>query len=170
VEPGLRCPHCKRIDEGKVIETIKVEDGVRRRYRCKVCEEIFPSYEYVGVKQMLVEKRSGKPEVFRRDKVKTGIEIAFAKLEVEEEYIEAITDRVVSSIHTTGKRTVSSEFIGRMVLDELLRDAHPASKVAFLRFASVFLYVRDYGAFQSLVEDTTAKLLTSAAHLLTGVD
>jgi transcriptional repressor NrdR len=170
MEPGLRCPHCNRIDEGKVIETIKVDEGVRRRYRCKVCEGIFPSYEYVGVKQMLVEKRSGKPEVFRRDKVKTGIELAFAKLDIEEEYIEAITDRVVSLIHTTGKRAVSSEFIGRMVLEELLRDAHPASKVAFLRFASVFLYIRDYTSFQSLVEDTTAKLQTSPAQLLAEVD
>jgi transcriptional regulator NrdR family protein len=168
MEPGLRCPQCRSIDCGKVIETIKVDEGVRRRYRCKVCEKIFPSYEYVGVKQLLVDKRGDRPaELFKRDKVKEGIELAYAKLGVSDAYVEGLTDRACERIHATGKRLISSEEIGRIVLDELLHDPLDASKVAYIRFASVFLYIREQGALIDLVSKTTEKLSQQQNHTIT---
>lgn len=158
MKPGLRCQHCKAIDRGKVIETIKVEDGVRRRYRCAECDGIFPSYEYVGVKQLLVKKRNDRNELFKREKVREGIVRAFAKLDIEDSRVEALTDRVCESIRMSGVREVTSEEIGLAVLNELLHDGDDPAKVAFLRFASVFFYVRDYETFETLVADTTEKL------------
>lgn len=159
MEPGLRCPHCKNLNCDKVIETIKVEEGIRRRHRCTKCDQIFPSFQYVGVKQMIVEKRSGRhPELFKREKVYDGVDIAYTKLGVSKVYVEALTDRICEKVHATAKRSISSEEIGRIVLDTLHNDPIDESKVAYIRFACVFLYVRRREDLIELVSSAQEKV------------
>ena len=143
--PGLVCPHCKSIVAGGVLDTTKVENGVRRRHRCGACGETFPTLEQVGVKQLMVVKTDGNIERFKRKKIRKGIKRAYyvKDSKVEDAYIENMTNFIVNKILSWGKDKVTSDEIGRIVLQVLFNDSREESRVALIRFACVFLSIRN---------------------------
>ena len=81
-----------------------------------------------------MRKRDGTTEPFRRDKLHLGMARALANLDVDGDALRTGAARVEVQLRQTGQRTVTSEDIGRAVLD-VLRDIH---HVAYVRFASVY--------------------------------
>lgn len=131
----MRCPYCAA-DEDRVVDSRPVEDGqsIRRRRECRACQQRFTTFERAVHEPLAVRKRHGSIEPFRRDKLHLGLARALANLDLDGDTLRTSAARVEAQLRHSGRRTVSSEEIGRAVLD-VLRDIH---HVAYVRFASVY--------------------------------
>lgn len=139
------CPVCGG-DDCRVVDTRASGDGIRRRRVCQACEHRFTTFERIELRLPLVVKSDGKREPFLRDKVLMGLSLACRKRPVAAEAIEQAAVRVEQAVMTAGAE-ISSEDIGRRVLDEL----KTLDKVAFVRFASVYLDVQSPIEFLDLI-------------------
>lgn len=145
----MRCPYCAA-DEDRVIDSRPVEDGqsIRRRRECRACHQRFTTLERPIHEPLAVRKRHGTIEPFHRDKLHLGMARALANLDLDGDTLRTSAARVEAQLRRSGRRTVSSEEIGRAVLD-VLRDIH---QVAYVRFASVyknFQAVDDFDRFMA---------------------
>ena len=70
----MKCPFCTEIDN-KVIDSRLSKDGlvIRRRRECLVCSRRFTTYENIEEIPIMIVKKDGRREVFKRDKVRKGI-------------------------------------------------------------------------------------------------
>ncbi|HET8739746.1 MAG TPA: transcriptional regulator NrdR [Acidimicrobiia bacterium] len=129
----MLCPACGDT-EIKVIDSRPAENGaaIRRRRECESCGHRFTTYERLEP-QLVVLKRSGKLEPFSPPKLASGISAALADRPVSGSDVESMVDDLEEAVAAMGPQ-VSSEEIGRMVLDRL-RDL---DEVAYLRYASVY--------------------------------
>ncbi len=134
----------------EVLESRAVEDdnSIRRRRRCTKCKRRFTTYERIKEKTLWVVKKDGKREPFIKDKVKRGILRAIEKRPVSLDLVEDITNRVEREILKEEKEEISSKLIGRLVLRHLKK----VDKVAWLRFASVYLEFEDLSDFEKAIE------------------
>lgn len=139
----MKCPFCKKQDT-QVLESRDSEEGevTRRRRECKKCGKRFTTYERVENISLKVVKKNGKVEDYDREKIMQGLLKACEKRECSEEDLEAIIDDVEMRLLSRKSTQVSSSDIGRMLLTRLKK----LDKIAYLRFASVFL------EFESVVE------------------
>jgi transcriptional repressor NrdR len=135
----MNCPFCTAQDT-KVLDSRLSADGkeVRRRRKCDVCQKRFTTYEIVEVSMPMVIKRDGRSEVFQKQKLKSGIELACKKLKVKPEQIERMTANIEKAILDVSNKEISSADIGNLVM-MYLRHLDP---VAYIRFAAV--YYREY--------------------------
>jgi transcriptional repressor NrdR len=140
----VRCPSCSSLDN-KVVDSRTARDGdaIRRRRECLACGARFTTYEYVERTQVLVIKKDGRREPFRREKVADGVSKACEKRPIPREEIEALLDRVENRIQSMGQTEVESRDIGEAVMDELAR----VDQIAYVRFASVYREFRDVRHF-----------------------
>ena len=144
---GVRCPSCGSFDD-KVVDSRQADDGsaIRRRRACIACNRRFTTFERVEEAALLVVKRSGERVPFDRTKVAGGIRAAAKGRPIGED--EGAAGELASTIEDTlrldGRGEVSSEEIGRAVLDHL-RETDP---VATVRFASVYLGFDDLADFE----------------------
>ena len=132
----MKCPYCFN-DESAVLESRESEDGavLRRRRECVKCDKRFTTYERVENIDLKVVKKDGRKEDFAREKIIKGINSACEKRPVETEQIERLVDDIEMRFLNRKSTEISSSDIGRMVLTRLKK----LDKVAYLRFASVFL-------------------------------
>jgi transcriptional repressor NrdR len=144
----MRCPACGSFDD-KVVDSRQADDGtaIRRRRACIDCGRRFTTFERLEELALVVVKRSGEREPFEREKVAAGIRLAAKGRPIEadgggglDELITAIED----AVRIEGGAEVSSEAVGRVVLEQL-READP---VAAIRFASVYLGFDDLADFE----------------------
>lgn len=82
----------------------------------------------------MVSKRNGRLEPFSAAKLAAGISAALADRPVSDSSVEHLVEEVEASFHTAGAAQVSSEDIGREVLERL----RALDEVGYLRFASVY--------------------------------
>jgi transcriptional repressor NrdR len=118
-------------------------DAIRRRRECLSCGTRFTTYEYVERTPVLVIKKDGRREPFRREKIADGVSKACEKRPIPREEIEALLDRVETRIQAMGQTEVESREIGEAVMDELAR----VDQIAYVRFASVYREFRDVRHF-----------------------
>jgi len=144
----MKCPFCGK-DSNQVLESRVVEDGkaVRRRRICDKCEKRFTTYERIRDSVVWVVKKDGRREAFDANKLRRGIQRATDKRPVSIEDIERIIDQVEREALRSKKEEVSSKFIGRAVLKKLKK----IDKVAWLRFASVYLEFKDLEDFEKVI-------------------
>jgi transcriptional repressor NrdR len=144
----MRCPGCGSFED-KVVDSRQADDGtaIRRRRACIDCGGRFTTFERLEEVSLVVVKRSGEREPFEREKVAAGIRLAAKGRPIEadggaglDELITAIED----AVRIEGGAEVSSEAVGRVVLEQL-READP---VAAIRFASVYLGFDDLADFE----------------------
>ena len=66
----MRCPFCGA-DETQVKDSRASEDGssIRRRRLCSSCGSRFTTFERIQLRDLVVVKRSGKKDIFDREKV-----------------------------------------------------------------------------------------------------
>ena len=145
----MKCPFCGKIDS-QVLESRTVEEGdsIRRRRECSECGKRFTTTEKVKGSVLWVIKKDGRREVFEKDKIKRGILRAIEKRPVSLDLVDDITDQVEMEMLRSEKQEISSRTIGNAVLKRLKK----IDKVAWLRFASVYLEFEDLSDFEKLIE------------------
>ncbi len=113
---------------------------------------------------MTVRKKDGRTVPFESSKVRAGIQIACEKRPVSVEEIDSLVLRVENSLRDEGFVEVTSEEIGRRVMEEL-RALDP---VAYVRFASVYEEFAEAGRFVSTVQQLADPEPARAAGSSTG--
>ena len=146
----MLCPYCNS-KQTSVLESRESEDGsvIRRRRQCNKCGKRFTTYERVEIIDLKVVKKDGRKESFDRQKIKSGITKACEKRACSHEDIEAIIDEIEMKLLNRKSTQVSSSDIGRMVLTRLKK----LDKIAYLRFASVFLEFNNVAAFKKIIKE-----------------
>ena len=138
----MKCPYCK--NEGdKVIDSRSSGDNIRRRRECTGCGRRFTTYEYVEMVPLVVIKRDGSHEPFKREKLLSGVLTACKKRPISLDAIEGLVRDVESKLMDDYNREIPFEKIGEMVMNSL----HDLDSVAYVRFASVYRQFKDAGEF-----------------------
>ena len=140
----MKCPYCGFVKD-RVVDSRESRDGdsIRRRRQCLNCARRFTSYERIDeIPYMVIKKNSGR-EKFDRSKILNGLLKACEKRPVSLNQLERIVDRIELRVQESPERELESAAIGRMLLSELRK----LDKVAYLRFASVYLRFDDVAEF-----------------------
>lgn len=142
----VQCPFCKT-DDTRVIDSRGARDSsaIRRRRVCDKCDRRFTTYERVEDLFPTVVKRDQRREAFDREKIRRGVQLAFKKLPVGAQQIEAIVDLVERQFADHPEREVSAAAVGEAVMARL----REVDQVAYVRFASVHRQFRDVNEFMS---------------------
>jgi len=145
----MKCPFCATGDS-QVLESRTVDDGasVRRRRECVECGKRFTTYEKIKGTALWVIKKDGRREPFEKDKVRRGVLRAVEKRPVSLELIDDLIDQVEREMLRKESEEVSTKAIGRAVLARLRK----IDKVAWLRFASVYLEFEDLDDFEKAIK------------------
>ncbi len=138
-----------------MVDTREASDRlvIRRRRLCLGCRRRYTTYERIDEIPFMVVKKGDRREAFDRSKVLKGLLLACQKRPVQALSLEKIADEVEERLMNSPNRELTSEEIGRFLMDRLIR----IDKVAYLRFASVYLEFDDLSEFmreiQELFED-----------------
>lgn len=143
----MKCPFCKHM-ESRVTDTRPSEDGLttRRRRECCECEKRYTTVETVGI---VVVKRSGTSEPFSRDKIVNGVKKACQGRPVNGDDLAQLAQKVEESIRELGSYRIQASKIGKAILPHL-RDL---DKIAYLRFASVYLDFKTIEDFEKAIQE-----------------
>ena len=146
----MKCPYCAHLGD-KVVDSRESKEGevIRRRRECLGCGKRFTSYERIDEIPYMVVKKDGTRERFDRQKLVTGLLKACEKRPVSLKSVEAIADRVESTLQDRPEREIGTVEIGAFVMEELKK----LDKVAYVRFASVYRHFRDIGEFMDELKD-----------------
>jgi transcriptional repressor NrdR len=146
----MKCPFCGHLHD-KVVDSRESKDGgaIRRRRQCLECKHRFTSYERIDEIPSVVVKKDGRRERFDRQKVLAGILKACEKRPVSMSQLETIADNAEAMVQESTEREVSTRAIGEMIMNEL----KTLDKVAYVRFASVYLDFKDVQEFMSELKD-----------------
>ncbi len=146
----MNCPFCNTSDT-QVLESRVVSDGqaIRRRRECNKCNKRFTTHEEVKKSVLWVIKKDGKREPFDKEKVKRGILRSIEKRPVSLDLVEETVNDVERELLKAVKEEVPSKVIGNAVLKRLKK----IDKVAWLRFASVYLEFEDLKDFEKAIEE-----------------
>jgi transcriptional repressor NrdR len=145
----MKCPFCAS-EDNQVLESRVVEEGeaIRRRRECGKCKKRFTTYEKVRSSVLWVIKKDGRRETFDRDKLRRGVLRATEKRPVSLDLVDDVVDQVEREMLRKEKEEVSSRIIGRAVLKRLKK----IDKVAWLRFASVYMEFEDVSDFEKAID------------------
>jgi transcriptional repressor NrdR len=148
----VQCPFCAD-DGNRVIDSRLARDGseIRRRRECDECGRRFTTRERIEETLPRIIKHDERREEYDRKKLLRGVEHACVKRPVSTEAVERLVDRVERGLQESGHREVTSDLIGRRVLDDLSE----IDALAAVRFASVFRNFSspsDYEAFFAEIE------------------
>jgi transcriptional repressor NrdR len=143
----MKCPYCKK-GETKVLESRQSEVSLRRRRECKKCTRRFTTYERLEATNMLVIKRDGTRQLFNREKLRFGIVQSCQKRSVSNEQIEKALDYVEEQAKKRKSGEIRSRALGDLVMKRLKR----LDKVAYIRFASIYLDFKDPEDFEDALE------------------
>ncbi len=142
----MKCPFCSYPDD-KVIDSREGRSGdlIRRRRECLKCSRRFTTYERIDEIPYMVIKKDGRRERFDRQKILQGLLKSCEKRPVATPKLEALVEEVERFVHDAPQRERSSEEIGELLMSRLKR----LDKVAYVRFASVYLDFKDVKEFMS---------------------
>src|SRR3712207_5958988 len=142
----MRCPFCAYLED-KVVDSRESREGdsIRRRRECLRCERRFTSYERIEEIPYMVIKKDGRREPFDRNKVMAGLLRACEKRPVPSAKLDAIAHAVEKYVQESPERERPTSKIGEMIMRRLKE----LDKVAYVRFASVYLEFEDVSEFMS---------------------
>ena len=146
----MKCPFCGHLHD-KVVDSRESKEGdaIRRRRQCLGCKRRFTSYERIDEIPYMVVKKDGRRERFDRQKVLAGLLKASEKRPVSMVHLETIADKAEIMVQESSEREVTTRSIGEMIMNELKN----LDKVAYVRFASVYLDFKDVQEFMSELKD-----------------
>jgi len=139
----MDCPYCS-YKESKVTDKRESPEGIRRRRECLKCKKRFTTYEKISKDDLYVIKKDGRREKFIREKLETGINLAFEKRPVEKEKITKMINEIEEQIRKIGKKEIKTSEIGELVMKKIKR----IDNVAYIRFASVYRDFQDIKDFK----------------------
>jgi len=143
----MLCPYCG-FDESNVLESRDALEGkaTRRRRECVRCAKRFTTYERVENIELKVVKKDGRVEDYRREKLEKCFEKACWKMEADER--SKLIDEIEMKLLNWESVEIPSKEIGKMVMNKL----KDIDEVAYIRFATVYMDIRDMGDFQKLIK------------------
>ncbi|QNO16743.1 transcriptional repressor NrdR [Alkalicella caledoniensis] len=141
----MKCPFCIN-NESKVLDSRPNDDknAIRRRRECLKCLRRFTTYEKVEEEPILVLKKSGKKELFDKNKIIRGLSRACEKRDITYVQIENLVEGIEKQMANKLIFEISTEELGDIVLDNLKE----LDEVAYVRFASVYKDFKDIEAFK----------------------
>jgi len=150
----MKCPYCGFMKD-RVVDSRETRNGdsIRRRRQCLNCSRRFTSYERIDEIPYMVVKKDGGREKFDRNKVLNGLLKACEKRPVSLTQLEKIVDLVEQQVQESPDHEMATAEIGRILLSELKR----LDKVAYLRFASVYLEFEDVQEFMTEINELFEK-------------
>lgn len=142
----MKCPFCGFLED-KVVDSREAKDGgsIRRRRECLQCGRRFTSYERIDEIPYMVVKKDGRREIFDRAKVMSGLLRACEKRPISSSQLESIVDEVEKNVQDSTDRELSTNDLGKIIMKRL----KALDKVAYVRFASVYLEFEDVSEFMS---------------------
>ena len=140
----MRCPFCNH-QEDRVVDSREGKEGnvIRRRRECLNCKHRFTTYERMEDIPYMVVKKGGGRERFDRSKLTQGLLRACEKRSVAAHQLEELVEAVEKRFLETPDRELTSQEIGEYVMERLKE----IDKVAYVRFASVYLEFEDVREF-----------------------
>jgi transcriptional repressor NrdR len=140
----MKCPFCAYVND-KVVDSreSKEADSIRRRRECLQCGKRYTTYERIDEIPYMVVKKDGRREKFDRQKVLNGLLRACEKRPVPISKLEQIVNEAESYVIDSPERERKTTEIGELIMNELRK----LDKVAYVRFASVYLDFKDAGEF-----------------------
>jgi transcriptional repressor NrdR len=142
----MRCPFCGHLED-KVVDSREAKDGdaIRRRRECLECGRRFTSYERIDEIPYMVVKKDGRRETFDRGKILSGLMRACEKRPISMAQLEGIVDDAEKEVQESLDRELSTSEVGKVIMRRL----KSLDKVAYVRFASVYLEFEDVSAFMN---------------------
>jgi len=141
------CPYCQHL-ETKVTDKRESKEATRRRRECLKCEMRFTTYERVEPIERYVIKKDGRRELFNRDKVFLGIVKACEKRDIGHDKVEEIVREIEEKI-LKAEKEVPTKKIGEFIMKKLKK----IDKVAYIRFASVYLDFENIDDFKEEIKE-----------------
>jgi transcriptional repressor NrdR len=140
------CPYCQH-PETKVTDKRESHESTRRRRECLSCEKRFTTYEKIAEIERFVVKKDGRREPFNRDKVFLGMVKACEKRDIGHDKIETIVKELEEKI-IKNEKEIETKKIGEFIMSKLKN----LDKVAYIRFASVYLDFENPDDFNKLMK------------------
>ena len=146
----MKCPFCGHVED-KVVDSreAKIGDTIRRRRQCEKCRRRFTTYERIDEIPYMVIKRDGRREKFDRQKVLAGLLKACEKRPIPMGKLEALVNEIEAHVAESPDRERSATELGELVMNRLKK----LDKVAYVRFASVYLDFKDVREFMDELKD-----------------
>ena len=146
----MRCPFCAHVED-KVVDSreAKIGDTIRRRRQCEKCGRRFTTSERIDEIPYMVVKKDGRREKFDRQKILAGLLKACEKRPVPMGKLEALVNEIESHVAESPDRERPATELGELVMARLKK----LDKVAYVRFASVYLDFKDVREFMDELKD-----------------
>jgi len=146
----MKCPFCA-FENDKVVDSreSKEADSIRRRRECLKCGKRFTTYERIDEIPYMVVNKDGRREKFDRQKVLNGLLHACEKRPVPISKLEQIVNEAEGFVIESPERERKTSEIGELIMNRLRRH----DKVAYVRFASVYLDFKDVQEFMAELKD-----------------
>ena len=142
---SMKCPYCGYI-ESRVTDSRDQGGSIHRRRRCEHCHQRFSTVEHVVLPELMVVKRDGRRDPFKREKLEGGLRRACQKRPIPVGELEAIVDDIENELYKLGKAEIETRIIGEMVMERLRK----LDDIAYVRFASVY---RSYPDIQAMRQE-----------------
>ncbi|MDP9267322.1 MAG: transcriptional regulator NrdR [Acidobacteriota bacterium] len=155
----MKCPFCGFVND-KVVDSRESKEGesIRRRRECLKCEKRFTTYERIDEIPYMVVKKDGRREKFDRQKVLSGILRACEKRPVSMGKMEQIVNEVETYVIDSSERERKTSEVGEVIMQRLKK----LDKVAYVRFASVYMDFKDVKEFMNELKDLLKDKVTTA--------
>jgi len=127
----------------------KIGDTIRRRRQCEKCRRRFTTYERIDEIPYMVVKKDGRREKFDRQKILAGLLKACEKRPVPMGKLEALVNEIEAHVAESPDRERPATELGELVMNRLKK----LDKVAYVRFASVYLDFKDVREFMDELKD-----------------
>src|SRR5215472_15958720 len=146
----MKCPFCSH-ENDKVVDSRESKEGesIRRRRECLKCGKRYTTYERIDEIPYMVVKKDGRRERFDRQKVLNGLMRACEKRPVSIGKLEAIVNEAETFVIDSPERERRTTEIGQLIMEHIKK----YDKVAYVRFASVYLDFKDVREFLSELQD-----------------
>jgi transcriptional repressor NrdR len=146
----MLCPFCGYLED-RVVDSreAKAGDAVRRRRECGKCGRRFTTYERIDEIPYMVVKKDGRREKFDRQKVLTGLLKACERRPIAVGKLEEIVNEAEAFVAESPERERPTSEVGELVMTRL----KTLDKVAYVRFASVYLDFKDVKEFMDELKD-----------------
>jgi transcriptional repressor NrdR len=149
-QSSMKCPFCG-FENDKVVDSRESKEGesIRRRRECLKCEKRFTTYERIDEIPYMVIKKDGRREKFERQKVLNGLLRACEKRPVSMSKLEQIVNDAEGLVVDSPERERKASEVGELIMNRLKH----IDKVAYVRFASVYLDFKDVREFMEELKE-----------------
>src|SRR5437868_5082729 len=161
----MKCPFCGFVND-KVVDSreSKEAESIRRRRECLKCGKRFTTYERIDEIPYMVVKKDGRREKFDRQKVLNGLLRASEKRPVPIGRLEQIVNDAETFVIDSPEGERTTKDVGELIMDRLKK----IDKVAYVRFASVYLDFKDVGEFMNELKDLLGSKTDAATKARSG--